>query len=403
MPGFKYEALERSGAVRRGVIDADTPGHARQKLRESGVTPVAVIEIAAGERAAGGGWFSGVPAGQLALVTRQFASLVSARLPIERALAGLVEQIESKRLKTVMAGVRGEVLGGRELSSAMRGFPGVFPPFYCAVVEAGERSGKLDLVLERLADYTEQVDELRRKVTAAMAYPAIITVVAFLAMSGLLMYVVPQVVGVFRRSHQQLPLLTEIFIWLSDFLRVWWWALAAAGVIAVIAARRWLREPENRRRFHRWLMRLPAVGWFARAVSAARLASTLAILVSSGVPLLTALKTAAGVVTLLPVKDALGEVIRDVSEGGGFSKSMAARREMFPSLMLYFISSGEESGELGAMLTKASAQLSRELEHRLATFTSLLEPALILGMGLMVLTIVLAVLLPIFEMNQIVR
>jgi len=150
-------------------------------------------------------------------------------------------------------------------------------------------------------------------------------------------------------------------------------------------------------------MRVPAVGWFARAVSAARLSSTLAILVSSGVPLLTALKTAAGVVTLLPVKDALGEVIRDVSEGGSFSKSMAARREMFPSLMLYFISSGEESGELGAMLTKASAQLGRELEHRLATFTSLLEPALILGMGMMVLTIVLAVLLPIFEMNQIVR
>jgi len=404
MPGFKYEAIDQVGVSTSGVINADGPRQARQTLRDKGLFPVNVSEVSTEERTLGAGapWLR-VSAGALSLMMRQLSSLVGANINVERSLTALIEQTDSKRLKQALAGVRGEVLEGRDLSQAMRGYPSVFPEFYHAIVAVGENSGKLDTVLLKLADYTERSDDLRRKTTLAFVYPAILTTVAFAATMGLLIYVVPQIVKVFKRTHQQLPLLTRALIALSDFMLVtWMWWLA--GIVAAVLAWRWfLKDPDNRRKFHKWLMDAPMVGWLVRSANMARLSSALAILVASGVPLLKALQAGTGVVSLIPMKEAVVDVMADVREGGGLSRSMERRKGMFPPMLLHFVASGESSGKLGEMLERAAEQQAKDLEHRIAAFTSILEPALILTMGGVVLTIVLAVLMPIFELNQIVK
>jgi general secretion pathway protein F len=404
MPGFKYEAIDQAGVATSGVINADGPRQARQTLRDKGLFPVNVSEVSTEERTLGAGapWLR-VSAGALSLMMRQLSSLVGANINVERSLTALIEQTDSKRLKQALAGVRGEVLEGRDLSQAMRGYPSVFPEFYHAVVAVGENSGKLDKVLLKLADYTERSDDLRRKTTLAFVYPAILTTVAFTATMGLLIYVVPQIVKVFKRTHQQLPLLTRALIALSDFmLATWMWWLA--GIVAAVLAGRWLlKDPDNRREFHKWLMDAPMAGWLVRSANMARLSSALAILVASGVPLLKALQAGTGVVSLIPMKEAVADIMADVREGGGLSRSMERRKGMFPPMLLHFVASGESSGKLGEMLERAAEQQAKDLEHRIAAFTSILEPALILTMGGVVLTIVLAVLMPIFELNQIVK
>jgi general secretion pathway protein F len=404
MPGFKYEAIDQSGGATSGVINADSPRQARQTLRDQGLFPVNVSELSPEERTMGAGapWLR-VSAGALSLMMRQLSSLVGANINVERSLTALIEQTDSKRLKQALAGVRGEVLEGRDLSQAMRGYPSVFPEFYHAVVAVGENSGKLDKVLLKLADYTERSDDLRRKTTLAFVYPAILTTVAFSATMGLLIYVVPQIVKVFKRTHQQLPLLTRALIALSDFmLATWMWWLGL--IVAAVLTGRWLlKDPDNQRQFHKWLMDAPMAGWLVRSANMARLSSALAILVASGVPLLKALQAGIGVVNLIPLKEAIADIMRDVREGGGLGRSMERRKGIFPPMLLHFVSSGESSGKLGEMLERAAEQQAKDLEHRIAAFTSILEPALILTMGGIVLTIVLAVLMPIFELNQIVK
>lgn len=405
MPGFKYEAIDQAGAATSGLINADSPRQVRQTLRDKGLFPLNVSEVSSEKRLAGGAgapWMR-VSAGALSLMMRQLASLVGANIAVEKALTALVEQTDSKRLKQALAGVRGEVLEGKDLSYAMRGYPSVFPEFYHAVVAIGESSGKLDKVLLKLADYTERSDDLRRKTTLAFVYPAILTVVAFVATMGLLIYVVPQVVKVFKRTHQELPLLTQALIGLSDFMLATWMWWLAGGVAAFLTARWLLKDTDNRRKFHKWLMNAPMAGWLVRSANMARLTSALAILVASGVPLLKALQAGIGVVSLIPLKEALEDIMRSVREGGGLGRSMEQRKGMFPPMLLHFVSSGESSGKLGEMLERAAEQQAKDLEHRISAFTSILEPALILTMGGIVLTIVLAVLMPIFELNQIVK
>lgn len=405
MPGFRYEAIDQSGSATSGVINADSSRQVRQVLRDKGLFPVDVMELSAEERTMGGAgapWLR-VSAGALSLMMRQLSSLVGANINVEKALTALIEQTDSKRLKQALAGVRGEVLEGRDLSQAMRGYPSVFPEFYHAVVAVGENSGKLDKVLLKLADYTERSDDLRRKTTLAFVYPAILTTVAFSATMGLMVYVVPQVVKVFKRTHQELPMLTKALIALSDFILATWMWWLAGGVAAVLGARWLLKDPDIRRKFHKRLMNAPMAGWFVRSSNMARLSSALAILVASGVPLLKALQAGTGVVSLIPMKEALEDIMKDVREGGGLTRSMERRKGMFPPMLLHFVSSGESSGKLGEMLERAADQQAKDLEHRIAALTSILEPALILTMGGIVLTIVLAVLMPIFELNQIVK
>jgi general secretion pathway protein F len=405
MAAFRYEAYDAAGRLQKGVQEADTARQLRARLREQGLMVAEVETLSEATLASGGGrWrlrrrLSGA---QLSLITRQFATLLAAGLPVEQTLNALIEQADTDYQRQVLAGVRGEVLAGHTLARSLQKYPRVFPELYVTLVVAGEQSGRLGEVMERLADYTESHQALRQKVGLAFVYPAIVTLVAGAVVLGLLTYVVPQVVSVFQNTNQALPLLTVALIGLSDFLRASWWLWLGVIAVAVWAARRALAQPGPRLRFHRWLLRLPLVGTMVRGVNSAQLASTLGILVGSGVPLLAALQAGAGVVNNLPMRHAVEEAARKVREGGSLSRALAVSR-LYPPMLVHMIASGEASGRLVHMLERAAEQQGREMENRVMALTSLLEPLLIVVMGAVVLVIVLAILLPIFEMNQLVR
>jgi len=405
MAAFRYEAYDAAGRLHKGVLEADTARQLRARLREQGLL-VAELATASEDTMARGSnrwhWRRGLSGAQLSLVTRQFATLLAAGLPVEQTLNALIEQADTDYQRQVLAGVRGEVLAGHSLARSLQKYPRVFPELYVTLVAAGEQSGRLGEVMERLADYTESHQALRQKVGLAFIYPAIVTLVAGTVVLGLLTYVVPQVVNVFQNTNQTLPWLTRALIGVSDFLRASWWLWLAVLVAAGWAARRALRLPAPRLRFHRWLLRLPLVGTMVRGVNSAQLASTLGILVGSGVPLLAALQAGAGVVNNLPMRQAVEEAARRVREGGSLSRALAAAK-LFPPMLVHMIASGEASGRLVHMLERAAEQQGREMENRVMGLTSLLEPLLIVVMGVVVLVIVLAILLPIFEMNQLVR
>ena len=405
MAAFRYEAYDAAGRLQKGVLEADTARQLRARLREQGLMVAEVETLSEATLASGGSrWHlrRRLSGAQLSLITRQFATLLAAGLPVEQTLNALIEQADTDYQRQVLAGVRGEVLAGHTLARSLQKYPRVFPELYVTLVAAGEQSGRLGEVMERLADYTESHQALRQKVGLAFVYPAIVTLVAGAVVLGLLTYVVPQVVSVFQNTNQSLPLLTVALIGLSDFLRTTWWLWLAVIAVAVWAARRALARPGPRLRVHRWLLRLPLVGTMVRGVNSAQLASTLGILVGSGVPLLAALQAGAGVVNNLPMRHAVEEAARKVREGGSLSRALAASR-LYPPMLVHMIASGEASGRLVHMLERAAEQQGREMENRVMGLTSLLEPLLIVVMGAVVLVIVLAILLPIFEMNQLVR
>ncbi len=385
MSGFEYSALDPAGRETRGVIEADTERHARSLLRERGLAPLAVegIDSAAAQPGIRERFSRpGLSRGGLALLTRQFATLVRAGLTIEECLNVLIEQSDSARARRLLAAVRARVLEGQSLSHSLAEYPDSFPQIYRAMVEAGEHSGRLGDVLERLADYTESRESLRDKVIIAFIYPALVTVVALAVVGLLLVYVVPQA--------------------MSDFVRASGAYALAALVGAFVAAKLLLRDEARRRRWHGWLLRLPLAGRLIRGVNAARFADTLGILTASGVPLLASLQSAAAVLTNLPMRAAVDEAVRRVREGGALAPSLGAAK-LFPPLVIHLIASGEATGRLDTMLARAAEAQARELENWIRGLTALLEPLLILAMGMVVLFVVVAILLPIFEMNQLVR
>jgi len=405
MAAYEYQALNTQGNVIKGVLEGDAERQIRSALRDKGLTPLQVSIIDQRSESKRSGHFSfrrGIPSSELALITRQFATLIHAGLTIEECLDALVEQTESARTRAVLAGVRASVLEGQSLARSLALFPESFPDIFRSMVDAGEQSGKLDEVLERLADYTENRQALQQKVMLAFIYPALVTLVASAVVVGLLVYVVPQVTRVFENTGQTLPLMTRALISISTFLQVggWWWL----GLItaAIVSARIALREPHLRRRWHELLLRLPLVGRLLRGTNAARLASTLGILTASGIPLLTAMQSAVQVVTNLPMRSAVEDALRQVREGGSLARSLG-KTKLFPPLVIHLISSGEATGKLDTMLQRASEAQTRELENWVRALTALLEPVLILVMGCIVLFIVLAILLPIFEMNQLIK
>ncbi|BBJ00422.1 type II secretion system protein GspF [Ferrigenium kumadai] len=406
MAAFRYEALNEVGQVTRGVIEADALRQARARLRELGLMAVAVHAVSQDMLDAGEGqrwrWRRGVSSAQLSMLTRQLATLLDAGLPLEQAISALIEQSENETLRQVLAGVRAELLAGHTLAQALGHYERVFPDIYRALVKAGEASGELSHVMLRLADYTESRQALRQKVGLAFVYPAIVTLVALLVVMGLLVYVVPQVVNVFQQSHQALPLLTRLLIGLSSLLQASWFYLLAALAGAGFTVHVLLGREEILYQWHLRLLRLPMVGRLVRGINTARMASTLAILSGSGVPLLVSLQTAAGVVSNLPMKRALDEASKKVREGVGLSRALAVSG-LFPPILIHLIASGEASGKLDTMLERAAVQQEQEISNYTSILTSLLEPLLILAMGGVVLTIVLAILMPIIEMNQLVR
>jgi len=408
MAAFRYEALDATGRDSRGVMEADTLRQARANLRESGLTVIAVHAVSQDTLQAGAGaswrerFRSGISSTQLSLITRQLATLLAAGLTLEQTLNALIEQSESETVGQVLAGVRSEILSGHTLAQAMAKYTNVFPDIYRALVKAGEASGELGQVMSRLADYTESRQALQQKVGLAFVYPAIVTLVALLVVTGLLMYVVPQVVGVFQQSHQTLPLLTKLLIGLSAGLQATWPYLLGLIVAVVFTARMVLQREEIRYQWHLRLLRLPVIGRLVRGVNAARMASTLAILSGSGVPLLVSLQAASGVLQNLPMKRALEDAARKVREGVELSRALAVSK-LFPPILIHLIASGETSGKLDSMLERAAIQQEQEVGNYTSVLTALLEPVLILTMGVVVLLIVLAILMPIIDMNQMVR
>ena len=405
MAAFSYQALDSKGRRQNGVAEADTVRQARVTLRESGFTIVAIEAVSqeAMKTSLNSRWRRGsLSLAQLSLITRQLATLLSASLTLEQALSALIEQSENETVCQVLAGVRAEVLGGQTFANALGRYSSIFPELYRALVTAGEASGELGRVMLRLADYTESRQALRQKVVLAFVYPAIVTLVALLVVGGLLIYVVPQVIGVFEQSHQTLPLLTRSLIWLSAALKQAWGYLLLLLLALSVTIHFALQQPRLRYQAHLYLLQLPVLGRLVRGINTARMASTMAILAGSGVPLMAGLTAAAGVVNNLPMRQALDDAAKMVREGVSLSRALSVSG-YFPPLLVHLIASGEASGQLDVMLERAAAQQEQEVGNYTAILTSLLEPLLILTMGIVVLLIVLAILMPIIDMNQMVR
>ena len=404
MGAFEYTAVDQKGRQRRGVLEGDTARQVRQLLRERNLLPIEVEEVAERAATTRRQWVPirrGISATDLAMLTRQLATLVRSGMPLEEALLAVGEQNDRPRVKTVLLGVRSRVMEGHSLADGLGGFPQAFPEIYRATVAAGEQSGHLDPVLERLADYTESRQALRQRVSQALIYPVILTVMALLIVSLLLVYVVPKVVGVFENSGSELPAFTRALIAMSDFFREHG-MLVIIGVVATAwIVRRILKNEGPRRRFHRFLLRLPVVGKLVQGINTARFTQTLSILAGSGVPVLESLRIAGEVVNNLPMREAIHESALRVREGAAIGRSLAASR-LFPPMAIHLISSGEASGELEEMLERAAANQEREVDGLIGTLLGILEPGLILLMGLLVLAIVIAILLPIFQLNQLV-
>jgi general secretion pathway protein F len=407
MGAFEYVAVDGTGRERKGVIEGDTPRHVRQLLRDQGLLPVAVDEVVeqkpSGRHTPLSRRFQrGLSASDLALITRQLATLVKSGLPLEEALLAVSQQTDKPRVRSIVLGVRSKVMEGHTLADGLADFPGSFPEIYRATVAASEQSGHLDAVLERLADYTDNRQQLRSRTLSAMLYPVLLFVVCVAIVFFLLVSVVPKVVEVFRTSEAQLPLLTQLLIGGSDFMRAYGVYLVILVVGAFFLFSRWLRVESNRRRWHAFLLRLPLVGKVVRGSNTARFARTLSTLTASTVPVLEALRISSEVVSNLPMKGAVEDAAVRVREGAPIGRSLGASR-VFPPMMIHLISSGETSGELDTMLERAAVHQERELDSILQAVVGLLGPLMILVMGGLVLLIVLAMLLPIFELNQLVQ
>lgn len=401
MEAFRYQAFDDAGRTLSGVIQADTARQARIQLRAQGLLPSTVDRVPARERASQT-WARGLSAAELSLLTRQMATLLESGLTMEQTLNALIEEAAEPLTREVLTGVKTEVTSGLSLAAALGTYEKSFPDFYQALVHGGEESGALPTVLQHLADYLDARQALRQKTSLALLYPVIVTVVAIMIVTGLLIYVVPQVVQVFQQSRQSLPLLTRALIGLSNFLGATWPYMILIIAGTAITGRLLLRRATVRRRWHALLLRVPWVGLLVRGVNTSRFASTLAILVGGGVPLLSALASGARVMTNTVMREAVEIAIGRVREGASLARALGETR-VFPPLLVHLVASGEASGKLEQMLGRAARLETQALERRLAVFLTLLEPVMILVMGGVVLMIVLAILLPIIEINQLVR
>jgi general secretion pathway protein F len=402
---FEYTAVDATGRERKGVLEGDTARAVRQMLRDQSLLPLSVNEVLQTENRRERQQFSlrrGISAGDLSLLTRQISTLVRSGLPLDEALTAVSEQTERPRIRSIVMGVRAKVMEGHSLADGLSDFPAVFPELYRATVSAGEQSGHLDTVLERLADYTESREQLRSRTLAAMLYPVLLFIVCVSIVAMLLTFVVPKIVKQFENSKAELPFLTQILIAISDFLRHWGLLTLVIVILAFVAFFRWLRDPAARRRFHTFLLRVPLVGRVVRGNNTARFARTFSTLTSSAVPVLEAMRIAGEVVTNLPMRDAVQDAAARVREGAPIGRSLGMSK-MFPPMMIHLISSGETSGDLETMLDRAATNQEREMDSILGAVVGLLGPLMILVMGGLVLLIVLAMLLPIFQLNQLIK
>lgn len=405
MPAFEYKALDKTGKQKKGVVEADTARHARTQLREQRLMPLEITPVVEKESKAKSASFSffkrGISTAELALITRQIATLVAAGLPVEEALKAVGQQCEKDRLASMVMAVRSRVVEGYSLADSMAEFPHIFDELYRAMVASGEKSGHLEVVLNRLADYTERRQQLKSKMTQAMIYPIVLTVVAIGVIAILLAAVVPQVVGQFEHMGQELPWTTELLIASSDFIRDY--GLIVLGVIIAmfVIAKRLLVSPKNRMKYDSMLLRLPVISKVSKSLNTARFARTLSILTASSVPLLDAMRIASDVLVNVKVKAAVEEATMRVREGTSLGAALA-NTKLFPPMMLYMITSGEKSGQLEQMLERAADNQDREFESNVTIALGVFEPMLVVSMAAVVLFIVLAILQPILALNNMI-
>ena len=409
MPAYSFEALDAQGATQKGLIDADTAKAARGLLRARALVPLSVEPaVNVGTDGKGTGLNTTLWGGRvynatgLAVWTRQLAGLVAAGLPLERALSALSDEAEKEDERRLVASLRAEVNAGSPFARALSQHPREFSAIYTGVIAAGEQSGQLGSVLERLADDLETREALKNKLIGASLYPAIVTLVAIVIVVFLVSYVVPQVAGVFAGSKRALPLLTVVMLAISDFVRSYGWLMLGLLVLGGIALAMARKQPALRLRMDAAWLRLPLVGRLARGYNAARFAATLAMLSSAGVPILRALQTAAETLSNRAMRDDALDALVQVREGAPLASALASKKR-FPPLVAMFARLGEQTGQLPVMLQRAANQLGAEVQRRAMHLATILEPLLIVVMGAVVMLIVLAVLMPIIQLNQLVK
>jgi general secretion pathway protein F len=403
MATFNYQAIDSGGKKITGVIQAESAKNARQLLREDKLIIIHIeSEKEKQQKNANAISFKkAISALELSMITRQFAILLNSSLSVEQALYALCEQLDEIEQKGILMSVRNEVLSGKSLAAAMSIYPKIFPPVYCSLVHAGEQSGSLARVMTKLADYSDKTRELTSKIMMALLYPMVVTVVAILAIVGLLVYVVPQVVKVFESGKHTLPLITRIMIASSNGVRFYGIYVVIIIAIAVFVFIKSLNNDNNRIKFHKQLMKLPIAGKLLINVDMAKFCNTLSLLLSSGVPILEALIASQNTLKNYALKIAITNSIALVKEGNNLANALAAQK-VFPPVVVYLIASGEKSGNLDSLLSQAGIHQELELAHRSQLLTGILEPALIVFMGLVVMLIVIGIMLPILDMNKMV-
>lgn len=408
MAAFEYLALTTEGKRKKGVMEGDSAKQIRQLLRSEGLSPLEVNEVAQRkskadktDKSAKPSFFNRkkITAIELSLITRQLATLLEAAIPLDEALTSVARQTEKNHVKGVLLGVRSKVMEGHTLAAGMEEFPRAFPLLYRTTVAAGERSGKLDKVLLRLAEYTERQHEIRQKVRQALVYPSMMTVVSIGVVIFLLVYVVPKIVAVFHQTKQVLPLSTTILISISSFMQHYGWFLLGGMVIVGYLLWVLLKRKAVRRRWHHFLVRIPVIGRTIQTVNGARFGRTFGILNAASVPILEAMQAAAKLIMIIPMREAVEAAIEKVREGSHIHYALE-KTHYFAPMFIHLVASGETSGRLDDMLEKAAMQQERDVENLIDNTLTLFEPVLILVMGAVVLFIVLAIMLPIFAMDQ---
>ena len=401
MKTYRYQAIDSSGKTHNGLLETDSSKAVRQQLRDKGLIPV-TVDAFGHEKISINAPAKKINVRDLALLTRQLATLIAAKLPIEQSILGVSEQSEKKNVKTILLNLRARVLEGHSLAHAIKQFPNAFPPLYCATIEAGEQSGKLDLVLNRLADHTEQQQVMKQKVQQALIYPAVMTTISIGIISFLLSFVVPKIIGVFHSTGQTLPQLTQTLIAISDYLKNYGLVSLIALIILGVSFKHALKNESIRFRWDHFLLRIPLLSYLIRATNTARFSHTLAILSSGGVPILSSLSVATDLLNNLPIKRAVEQAVTAIKEGASLSKALK-KTTYFNPMSIHLISSGEDSGKLSQMLEHAAKTQDNDVKRIIETGLTLFEPLIILVMGAFVLFIVLATLLPIFSMDQLVH
>jgi general secretion pathway protein F len=419
MPVYEWKGIDEKGKNKKGIIDAETPRSAKDKLKKRGVFITSISEGKSGgvtatakqrnENGESGGllsrqvdiakYFQRVKQADIAIITRLFANLITANIPIVESLTAIIDQVENEQFKKVLSHIREQVNEGSSMSDAMAEYPKLFPPLYTNMVRAGESSGSLDVVMDRLADYTENQMAMRSRLRGAMTYPIIMMIFAVGVVGILFVLVIPKITKIFEEARVSLPLSTQILIGISEFVSAYWYLIIMGTIGIIMFFRKWKNSPKGRDRWDRFVLKVPIAGELVRMIAVSRFSRTLSTLLSSGVPLLTAMDIVKNILDNRVLVKVLEEARENIREGESIAQPLRRSGE-FPPIVTHMIAVGEKSGQLEEMLGHVSKNYDVQVESKINALTSLLEPFMIVVMGIVVSFIVLSILLPILQINQ---